>query len=161
MISEDFSFPKIAKPIPQQFMFSPSLWRVSSIICPDNAVDEELGDEREVEFPRKSLSSEKDIEEKMDMLWEDFNEELKRASSLGSNKGMKRLSGGREKGSEFSRESTEELCCPQGLKVCKVGSGSTTGRPVCYRRVGNNGMVVMKVLRKFFLLHSLVRIKKK
>ncbi|GKV25381.1 hypothetical protein SLEP1_g34829 [Rubroshorea leprosula] len=160
MISEDFSFPKIAKPIPQQFMFSPSLWRVSSIIYPDNAVDEELGDKREVEFPRKSFS-EKDIEEKMDMLWEDFNEELKRASSLGSNKGMKRLSGSREKGSESSRESTEELYCPQGLRVCKVGSESTTGGPVCHRRVGNNGMVVMKVLRKFFLLHSLVRIKKK
>ncbi|GLT48970.1 hypothetical protein SLA2020_225570 [Shorea laevis] len=160
MISEDFSFPKIAKPIPQQFMFSPSLWRVSSIIYPDNAVDEELGDEREVEFSRKSFS-EKDIEEKMDMLWEDFNEELKRASSLGSNKRMKRLSGDREKGSESSREPTEELYCRQGLKVCNIGSGSTTGGPVCHRRVGDNGMVVMKVLRKFFLLHRLVRIKKK
>ncbi|KAB2002426.1 hypothetical protein ES319_D11G065800v1 [Gossypium barbadense] len=96
MVSEDFSFPKITNPSPQ-FTSLPSLWRVTSLVYPEYGDNNE---EEEEPMRRKNLSvsclsseseaNKRDGEdrEKMDMLWEEFNE-LKRASSLRSRKEVK------------------------------------------------------------------------
>ncbi|KAK8268459.1 hypothetical protein V6Z11_D11G068000 [Gossypium hirsutum] len=96
MVSEDFSFPKITNPLPQ-FTSLPSLWRVTSLVYPEYGDNNE---EEEEPMRRKNLSvsclsseseaNKRDGEdrEKMDMLWEEFNE-LKRASSLRSRKEVK------------------------------------------------------------------------
>ncbi|KAK8325671.1 hypothetical protein V6Z12_A11G066800 [Gossypium hirsutum] len=98
MVSEDFSFPKITNPLPQ-FTSLPSLWRVTSLVYPeygDNNEEEEEEPMRSKNFSVSCLSSESEANkrdgedrEKMDMLWEEFNEELKRASSLRSRKEVK------------------------------------------------------------------------
>ncbi|KAG8477167.1 hypothetical protein CXB51_030569 [Gossypium anomalum] len=98
MVSEDFSFPKITNPLPQ-FTSLPSLWRVTSLVYPeygDNNEEEEEEPMRRTNFSVSCLSSESEANkrdgedrEKMDMLWEEFNEELKRASSLRSRKEVK------------------------------------------------------------------------
>ncbi|MBA0802046.1 hypothetical protein Gohar_012376, partial [Gossypium harknessii] len=90
-------FPKITNPLPQ-FTSLPSLWRVTSLVYPeygDNNEDEEEPMRRK-NLPVSCLSSESEANkrdgedrEKMDMLWEEFNEELKRASSLRSRKEVK------------------------------------------------------------------------
>ncbi|MBA0787671.1 hypothetical protein Gotri_027456 [Gossypium trilobum] len=97
MVSEDFSFPKITNPLPQ-FTSLPSLWRVTSLVYPEYGDNNE---EEEEPMRRKNLSvsclsseseaNKRDGEdrEKMDMLWEEFNEELKRAASLRSRKEVK------------------------------------------------------------------------
>lgn len=97
MVSEDFSFPKITNPLPQ-FTSLPSLWRVTSLVYPeygDNNEEEEEEPMRSKNFSVSCLSSESEANkrdgedrEKMDMLWEEFNE-LKRASSLRSRKEVK------------------------------------------------------------------------
>ncbi|KAG4119186.1 hypothetical protein ERO13_D11G062800v2 [Gossypium hirsutum] len=96
MVSDDFSFPKITNPLPQ-FTSLPSLWRVTSLVYPEYGDNNE---EEEEPMRRKNLSvsclsseseaNKRDGEdrEKMDMLWEEFNE-LKRASSLRSRKEVK------------------------------------------------------------------------
>ncbi|TYI54343.1 hypothetical protein E1A91_D11G067700v1 [Gossypium mustelinum] len=96
MVSEDFSFPKITNSLPQ-FTSLPSLWRVTSLVYPEYGDNNE---EEEEPMRRKNLSvsclsseseaNKRDGEdrEKMDMLWEEFNE-LKRASSLRSRKEVK------------------------------------------------------------------------
>lgn len=145
MVSEDFSFPKITNPVPH-FIFSPSLWRVSSLIYPEY-VDDDDDDDQESEDEEKQVDS----QEKMDMLWEDFNEELKRVSSLEYNKiGMRNLSGDGKGGSE--RE-MGEFYCLQRLKVSKA-AGNDAG-PICRRRrAGNYSMVLMKVFKKIFMLQN-------
>lgn len=57
----------------------------------DNNEEEEEEQEpmRRKRFSVSCLSSESEEGEKMDMLWEEFNEELKRASSLRSRKEVK------------------------------------------------------------------------
>ncbi|XVE60800.1 hypothetical protein DITRI_Ditri05aG0156100 [Diplodiscus trichospermus] len=70
-----------------------------------------------------------DEEEKMDLLWEDFNEELPRSCSSGSSEDM------------------IELGCAQALKLSK--SNAALFSP---RRPGM--FIFMRVLRKLFLLHN-------
>ncbi|KAL4363796.1 hypothetical protein GQ457_04G034170 [Hibiscus cannabinus] len=88
MVTEDFSFPKITNPLPQ-FTSLPSLWRVSSQIYPEYEEEEEPANLQRKSFSI-SFSSESEANrrdpEKMDMLWEEFNEELRRAASLPSRK---------------------------------------------------------------------------
>ncbi|MBA0617108.1 hypothetical protein Godav_026582 [Gossypium davidsonii] len=97
MVSEDFSFPKITNPLPQ-FTSLPSLWRVTSLVYPEYGDNNEEEEEptRRKNLSVSCLSSESEANkrdgedrEKMDMLWEEFNEELKRASSLRSRKEVK------------------------------------------------------------------------
>ncbi|KDP24211.1 hypothetical protein JCGZ_25868 [Jatropha curcas] len=120
MVSEDFSFPKISNfPLNPHFSFSsPSLWRISSLVYPDfcdqllddgvdnrNRSSSEAADadlminSRRKSFLLSSCYEEKDElsvsnskgdQEKMDMLWEDFNEELQRVSSFGNNNNNKK-----------------------------------------------------------------------
>ncbi|KAK8710975.1 hypothetical protein V6N13_146282 [Hibiscus sabdariffa] len=134
MLSEDFSFPKITNPLPQ-FTSFPSLWRVSSVIYPEYEEEEEAA-----KLQRKSLSfsfsSESDANkrdpEKMDMLWEEFNEELKCAWS--------------------SAEAQATV-----LKMTKTGNGRG---PVCHKKQNKSLLAVMKSLKiKMFYTRNLARIK--
>ena len=72
-------------------------------------------------------------EEKMDMLWEDFNEELYRVS--------------KGKAGSVGRGSSAELHCDQGLDVPKRTSGL-----LCHRRPSL--VVMLKVLKKLFLIQK-------
>ncbi|KAL4352800.1 hypothetical protein GQ457_06G034520 [Hibiscus cannabinus] len=138
MLSEDFSFPKITNPLPQ-FTSLPSLWRVSSVIYPEYEEEEEE-EEAAASLQRKSLSfsfsSESDAKkrdpEKMDMLWEEFNEELKCAWS--------------------SAEAQATV-----LKMTKTGNGRG---PVCHRKQNKSLLAVMKSLKiKMFYTRNLAWIK--
>ncbi|KAB1228190.1 hypothetical protein CJ030_MR5G008787 [Morella rubra] len=77
-------------------------------------------------------------EEKMDLLWEEFNEELQRVSSMDKRKEAEKLSRSNGSDSESEDGATEEieLCCLQALKTFK-----TSKRP--------DSVVVIKVLEKF------------
>ncbi|OMO90391.1 hypothetical protein CCACVL1_07377 [Corchorus capsularis] len=93
--------------------------------------------------------------EKMDMLWEDFNEELKRVSSL--------RSGSRKLESSSSSKSAE-LYYVRGsdqFKVSKAAGGgicSGNGAIICrhQRRQRYSMLTVMKSLKKIFSLRNLV-----
>ncbi|OMO97191.1 hypothetical protein CCACVL1_04633 [Corchorus capsularis] len=105
MATEDFSFPTTADLFPCG-IDSPPLWRLSPAASPDVFLDRKSKQEEEEECfldivadkdhdqERKSFSYiekskkvvvdselEEDAEEKMDILWEDFNEELARSGS--------------------------------------------------------------------------------
>lgn len=148
MKSDDFSFPKIPNPLPH-FAISPSLWRVSSVVYPD------YPDEKEVDFARNSFSclqndqvKTESSEEIMDMLWEDFNEELQRVSSLDKKKQSDESSNNdiSESGTEMKR-----VCCVQDLSISKPGN---TNRIICQSKRQSNKAVLLKVLKKIFLLHN-------
>ncbi|KAJ0040057.1 hypothetical protein Pint_27556 [Pistacia integerrima] len=135
--SEDFSFPKINYNLPN-FAISPSLWRVSSIVYPDSHDAGEAREEADVS---------KCGEEKMDMLWEDFNEEIERVVSNSSMKEEQeekkeavKLSSGH---GPRSSETMVELCCAQALKMSSSGRPSSSSTSI---------VVVMKILKKLFLL---------
>ncbi|KAK9996855.1 hypothetical protein SO802_021541 [Lithocarpus litseifolius] len=127
-VTEDFSFPKVsANPIPH-FIISPSLWRVTSLVYPDYNLDEDY------ESP----------EEKMDMLWEDFNVELQRESSIGKKKEPERFSrgGGLDYESEVgATKEFVEFFCLQALKMSKTSKRT-------------NMVVVLKALKKLFFLRN-------
>lgn len=159
--SEDFSFPKINYPLPN-FAISPSLWRVSSLVYPDS---HDAGEAREeVDVSRRTFSfccqnedklSKKECgEEKMDMLWEDFNEEIERVVSNSSMKEEQEEKKGAVKLSSRhgcrSSEKMVELCCVQALKMSNSGRSSRSTSIV----------VVMKVLKKLFFLKNSHRIEK-
>jgi hypothetical protein len=160
MLTEEFSFPKVtSNTIPHHFTISASPWRVSSLVYPDYNLDEDNYGRGEG-FSRKSFSyleskmkreildaaaSPETSEEKMDMLWEDFNEELQRESksSMERKKEAERLSNSTSGGSEFEGGATKEMqdfCVLQALKMSKTSKS----RP--------NMKVVMKILKKLFLL---------
>lgn len=164
--SEDFSFPKISNPLPH-FAISPSLWRVTSVVYPDFSEEEEEH-EPEKKLTRKSFScsfeTDRDHhnqennrlssadEEKMDMLWEDFNEELPRGSSMDAKKLKHHLQ---------AEISSSESCRHVRMKqqqVCSVktmkGSNNTERRIICQPKRYNNFVVLAKVLKKIFLLQN-------
>ena len=85
--------------------------------------------EKSSKLSGKVVDEDEDEEEKMDLLWEDFNEELPRRRS-----------------SRFSGD-TVELGCSQTLKLSKNNAAMFSPR--------RPGMLVfMRVLRKLFLLHN-------
>ena len=120
-VTDDFSFPKLIPSTPTTTkndnnnskndnkspashftLSSPSLWRISSIVYPDDEYEQENDDHGDVVSTKnntKSLLSEpevdRDLEERMDSLWEDFNEQevlvrpLQRVSSLDNNRKRK------------------------------------------------------------------------
>ncbi|XWS41206.1 hypothetical protein CRYUN_Cryun17cG0060800 [Craigia yunnanensis] len=129
MVSEDFSFPKITNPFPQLTSL-PSLWRVSSLVYPEYEDNEEDVVKEVVSFQMNERDS--DDPEKMDMLWEEFNEELKRVSSLRSRKDA------------------------QALKMTKTGIGSGM---IYHKQQSKSMLATIKTLKKIFFLRNLVWIK--
>lgn len=160
--SEDFSFPKINYPLPN-FAISPSLWRVSSLVYPDYRDNGDVA-AKEVDVSRRSFSfcsqnkekifKKECCEEQMDMLWVDFNfnEELEKVV-LNSSTEEEKKKEVVKLSSRHGRRSSEkmvELCCAQALKM------SNSRRPTGSTSI----VVVMKVLKKLFLLKIFHRIKK-
>lgn len=76
---DDFSFPTITN-TPPRFLESPPLWRTTSVASrrlqknPKN--DHNIKGEGEENLERKSFSYIENEEDKMDMLWENLNEEM-------------------------------------------------------------------------------------
>ncbi|CAK9155492.1 unnamed protein product [Ilex paraguariensis] len=155
MATEDFSFPTITD-TPPRFIESPPLWRSPSLASHQVETRREASradDHGENTFPvpkqisysqRKSFSciergarieSSDDEDDKMDMLWEDFNEEFSRSCESGLE-------------SDISPGRMVELSCVQALKLSKNGGHALA------RKRPPSLVVFMKVLKKFFLVHN-------
>ncbi|XP_058217412.1 uncharacterized protein LOC131328487 [Rhododendron vialii] len=167
---DDFSFPTTTNP-PPLFIGSPPLWRRTSSTpyphketqrkSPKEDDEGESSNSKEKSIYRKERESLSYVEqspkaaqegrgwrngeEKMDLLWEDFNEELSR------------IQGSECKNSEVSpgHRAANQFACVQGKRLLKSGGGT-----VCSGK--RPGVVVfMKVLKRVFLLHSSHRMVKK
>ncbi|GLU16404.1 hypothetical protein SLE2022_328390 [Rubroshorea leprosula] len=166
--TEEFSFPAITDSYPCG-IDSPPLWHLSPAASPDafrdkfskegeERVKEEDDHERfeKEEKHRKScsyvekgskvsrrLGYTEDGEEKMDLLWEDFNEELSRSCSsrMGSSGCSSRM------GSSGCSSDVVELNCVQSLKLSKTNGGMFSPKKPSI-------VVFFKSFRKLFLLHS-------
>ncbi|XP_022719856.1 uncharacterized protein LOC111277707 [Durio zibethinus] len=152
--TEEFSFPTTTDLYPFG-IDSPPLWRLSPAASPDVFLDRKATTEKEAEdekdtfadrpdehqerksFPYVEEGSKlskkvvaEDEEEKMDLLWEDFNEELSRSRSSRSSGDM------------------VVLGCSQSLKLSKNNTARFSPR--------RPGMLVFMRLfmRKLFLLHN-------
>lgn len=121
--TDEFTFPVITDSHSCS-IDSPPLWRLS---------------------PAKD-SNEEDKEEKMDVLWEDFNEELSGSSSSSSSSSSSRLKPGKRSG---SGRDMAEMGCAQALKLSK--NPGTANAIFSSRKPGF--VVFIKVLKKLFLLH--------
>ncbi|KAF5751758.1 hypothetical protein HS088_TW02G00776 [Tripterygium wilfordii] len=149
MVSQDFSFPKITNSSPQ-FTISSSLWHASSLVFPsfdDNFLDNSKG---ELDLGRNSSFScpETSEEDKMDMLWEDFNDkELQRVCSKEKNKNREAKP---EKLSERENNTmVVEFCCMEALKISKRGTGGGIIQHHLNKRQ-SMGVVVKVLIRKLF-----------
>lgn len=150
-LEEDFTFPATTTDPPPRFIDSPPLWRSSTTPRPKNSKGKEVEDEEKFvlrsfqEFKAKSLgkkdtiSPDEEEEEKMDMLWQDLNDEFSRKS------------GKLAQNCDVSSPGNDqvEINCVKALKLSK-----------------NNGkkpniLVFIKVLKKVFLLHNSHRTIKK
>jgi len=168
--TEDFTFPIFTDPFSCS-IDSPPLWCLSPAASPDHPYHEETSKESSTEgeesdqeeesykdcfptepinhlTPRKSFSSVEELgklvrrngnrndkEEKMDMLWEDFNTEERLPRSHSS--------------SRLDSE-TVSMGCVEALRMSKPNNGATA--IFSPRKPGL--VVVMKVLKRFFLLHN-------
>jgi hypothetical protein len=160
MFTEEFSLPKVNSNtnIPHHFPIPPSPWRVASLVYPDYNLDED-NNGKGGGFSRKNFSylerrmkremgadaaasPEQTSEEKMDMLWEDFNEELQRVSSMKkktNKEAAQRLSDSEPEDGHATKEIIQAFCRLQALKMPK-----TSKRP--------NLMVLMKIMLKKLIL---------
>ncbi|CAK7328578.1 unnamed protein product [Dovyalis caffra] len=153
--SEDFSFPEMTSPLPH-LAISPSLWRVSSLVYPD-CREKDGGRELDI-ISSKSFSfaaSEvkmESSEEKMDMLWENFNEEeLLRVSS--TSLGSKKQHSDDSLDSEPGRGVNQLCCAKKELKMPKSEKNiSLISAPAQHKR--HSVVVMFKHLKKIFLLRS-------
>ncbi|KAJ6762322.1 hypothetical protein OIU74_024925 [Salix koriyanagi] len=153
--TEDFSFPKVTNPLPH-FAISPSLWRVSSLVHPDYRYED---DERELAFLKQrfafTTSQELKIdstEEKMDRLWEKFNdEELQRDSS--DSLGRKKEYSVDRFDSESAGGELKQLCrVKKELKISK--SDTTIMVRASTQSKGQRIAMVFKVLKRFSCILS-------
>ncbi|CAK7339727.1 unnamed protein product [Dovyalis caffra] len=151
--SEDFSFPKMTNPLPH-FAISPSLWRVSSLVYPDYSKKDGGTD---LDISSKSFSFTagevkiESTEEKMDMLWENFNEEeLLRVSS--NSLGDKKQYSDDSLDSESGRGVNQLCCAKKGLRMPKSEKNSLISAPARHQR--QSIVVMFKHLKKIFLLQS-------
>lgn len=151
METEDFSFPRINDTCAHN-IDSPPLWNLSPAASPNpyqgNKREENdcFGEKLIGQAQRKSFScveigrrrfglddDDDDQEDKMDLLWEDFNEEL--SSTTGS-------------ATSSSREVVELRCDPH-LTVAKTNNGKLVPTK------NKHGMVVIvKVLKKLFSINN-------
>ncbi|KAJ6349645.1 hypothetical protein OIU77_007095 [Salix suchowensis] len=153
--TEDFSFPKVTNPLPH-FAISPSLWRVSSLVHPDYRYED---DERELAFLKQrfafTTSQELKIdstEEKMDRLWEKFNdEELQRDSS--DSLGRKKEYSVDRFDSESAGGELKQLCrVKKELKISKSDTNIMVRAST--QSKGQRIAMVFKVLKRFSCIPS-------
>nr|DAD24308.1 TPA_asm: hypothetical protein HUJ06_025772 [Nelumbo nucifera] len=165
MSADDFSFPTIADPVPR-FIGSPSLWKSSSRVLPEPC----RGDSEDCAVPqpnehlrRKSFSSIESVvrrtadgylsevdEERMDMLWENFNDDLQRISSMGKRAEANRLSkpAGGSRSDWDARGEMVEIYRVQAIKMSKTSTAMLSSRR------SSSLFILIKVLKKLFLLHN-------
>lgn len=152
METEDFSFPTLGS-TSSRYIDSPPLWHASPAASPgpekaqETAKKKQSNEYKEEELSfvsklkvkscgqRKGFSYVKmvkgddqdgdDEEERMDLLWENFNDESSKSRNLASGE-------------------IKEFGCVQGLKLVKSRGG--------VRKPGV--VVILKVLKKFLLLHN-------
>lgn len=151
METEDFSFPRINDTCAHN-IDSPPLWNLSPAASPNpyqgNKREENdcFGEKLIAESQRKSFScveigrkrfglddDDDEQEDKMDLLWEDFNEEL--SSTTGS-------------ATSSSREGVELRCGPS-LAVAKTNNGKLVPTKNKHSMV-----VIVKVLKKLFSINN-------
>ncbi|KAG2281558.1 uncharacterized protein BNAC02G20860D [Brassica napus] len=142
--SEEFSFPLLASRV--SGIGSPPLWKPSPergwarpVIGRDG--DNDLSKSFSYVERRRSLWTDK-AEEKMDMLWEDLNEELppRRSQSL-----RNELSGdGGEKKSSLLIDESSAVAVGCGMKLTKQKK----------KKKSPNVLVLMRVLKKLLVLRS-------
>ncbi|TKY46147.1 hypothetical protein E2542_SST28183 [Spatholobus suberectus] len=148
MDTEEFSFPRISDTCAHN-IDSPPLWNLSPAASPNpyqgnkGGANKCFGAKIVAEARRKSFSNVENVrkrigleegEDRMDLLWEDFNEELY-STTTGS-------------ATSSSREVVEFRCAP-ALTVAKTNNGAllpTKNKP---------GMVVIvKVMKKLFSINN-------
>ncbi|XAR62660.1 hypothetical protein NMG60_11017506 [Bertholletia excelsa] len=153
---DEFSFPAISGAhSPPYFLDSPPLWRpaataISSATTSPNPKQKKDHDDRQrksfscIEVGRRRKEDSKiedEEEEKMDMLWEDFN----------FNEQVVRRAGGGGLGFESAMSSpgsgATDLGCVQALRL-----GPKSGPDFSAKKPGV--VVLVKVLKKLFWLHS-------
>lgn len=143
MATNDFSFPKVVDQNIAHLTFTPSLWRISSRVYSDFHY-ENINDGKIRNLHTKSLLEllGDHAEEKMDMLWEDFNDEFQVEDS--------------ESDKQVELGKSMEFCCvkQQALKMNERGKGI-----VASTRKGRI-VVGMKVMKRLFLLYKMARLKK-
>nr|GMD20444.1 uncharacterized protein LOC109193861 [Ipomoea batatas] len=147
MVTEDFCFPTIANNLAHLNMTTtPSLWRIPS-------QSEKVAGERHKwrlksysELEEKSRRQDKDeaagggAEEKMDMLWEDFNEELQQNHETAVLDSL-RLPEGFSTSNRAGEEGAAEMCKASG------------GGPFSL-------LLVMKMLKKLLMLQNSAALKR-
>lgn len=161
MASEEFTFPIISNDTSPATIDSPPLWHLSPASSPEPYFHHRKEENKFLCIQRKSCSDipnpnsnqdeeedqeEEEKDEKMDVLWEDFNEELYKAKSTNLE--------------EFSHDMVE-MGCVQALKLSSsssskangviFSSSSSTSKNGNGNKAGNM-LVFMKVLKKLFLL---------
>lgn len=141
--SEDFSFPLLTSRVPR--IGSPPLWKPSPerglarpVIGKDG--DNDLSKSFSYVERRRSLWSDK-AEEKMDMLWEELNEE---APPPPRSQSLRIDLGGDKRSSLFPDESSAVGC---GMKLTKK-------RPSTKMKMSTNVLVLMRVLKKILIIRS-------
>ncbi|KAL2513279.1 Uncharacterized protein Adt_18879 [Abeliophyllum distichum] len=140
---EDFSFPATTADSPPRFIDSPPLWRSVSVPPPHETPERLDGKEesketcnnnqrknfsRNMKIERREEEEEEDVddeEEKMDMLWEDLNEEYSRNNS----------------------DRDVQTSCVKTLKLSKFNRHSLSGKKLSI-------LLLMKILRKVFFVHN-------
>ncbi|CAA3020679.1 Hypothetical predicted protein [Olea europaea subsp. europaea] len=148
---EDFSFPATAADSPPRFIYSPPLWCPVSVppphVKPERLVDKEESKETCNKNQRKNCSTgmkierreeeddvDDELEEKMDMLWEDFNEEFSR--KLVADFGMS------------SSDRDVQILSVKTLKLSKPNGNLLSGKKLSI-------LLLMKILmRKAFSVHN-------
>ncbi|KAK4413294.1 hypothetical protein Salat_2742000 [Sesamum alatum] len=140
---EDFSFPATTTDSPPRFIESPPLWRHSPSPTshhqkPKRSKGKEAEDEEKFNFAPSLLHHEDDEEEKMDMLWEDLNDESSRSC------------GKMEQGSDIASSPGREVqvSCVKALRLSKANGGGRLSE----KKLGI--LVLINVLKKIFLMHT-------
>ncbi|XP_057732177.1 uncharacterized protein LOC130947491 [Arachis stenosperma] len=134
MDTEDFSFPRISENYSYHGIDSPPLWNLSPATASPNPYKGNY--DKEHCFETKVVTSnkrERGEEDQMDLLWEDFNEELT-ATTIGSASAV-----------SFSTELVE-FRCATAFTLAKKSNGA-----LVHSSNNRHGMVVIvKVLKKLF-----------
>ncbi|KAL2538879.1 uncharacterized protein Fot_20270 [Forsythia ovata] len=139
---EDFSFPATTADSPPRFIDSPPLWHPVSVPSPHEILERQDGKEeskescnnnqrnnfsRGMEIERREEGEEdvEDEEEKMDMLWEDLNDEYSRNNS----------------------DRDVQISCVKTFKLSKSNRHLISGKKLSI-------LLLMKILRKVFFVHN-------
>lgn len=154
---EDFSFPATTTDSPPPFIESPPLWRHPPPTASTHREKPEKVKGKDVEHEEKfkasssmnmkresSFHDDDDEEDKMDMLWEDLNDEFSRRSC-----------GKKVQNSDISSPGREvQISCVKALKLSKANGHIFSGKKPSI-------LVFIKVLKKVFRMQNSHRTIKK